>query len=146
MKQLLFCTILTITLASFTKSNPTTTELLQTSTVNFETSLEAAKAKAKAANKTIFLYAYAAWSGPCKRMMATTFASEKVASYLNQNFINLSIECENQDGDATAEGKSILEAYNIKSYPVVIVIDATGKMIKSSLSVKDEAQLLEFLK
>jgi thiol:disulfide interchange protein len=146
MKHLFFCTLFTITLASFTKSEPTTTELLQVIAVNFETNLEAAKSKAKAANKNIFLYAYAAWSGPCKRMMSTTFTSEKVATYLNQNFINLSLECENQDGDVSPEGKTVLEAYNIKSYPVVIVIDATGKMLKSSLSVKDEAQLLEFLK
>jgi thiol:disulfide interchange protein len=38
-------------------------------------SWEALKAEAKAANKLIFLDAYASWCGPCKRMSKEVFTN-----------------------------------------------------------------------
>ncbi len=147
MKKLITLSIAFIALASFTKSEEMSTKrMLENSAINFETNLEIAKGKAKAENKNIFVYAYAAWSGPCKRMMTTTFVNDAVISYLNANYINVQMECENQDGKLSPEGQAFVTTYGIKNYPVVIVMDANGKMSKSSLSAKDDVQLLEFLK
>jgi thioredoxin 1 len=147
MKKIITLSIAFVVLASFTKSEEMSMKnMLDNTTINFETNLEIAKAKAKAENKSIFVFAYAAWSGPCKRMISTTFANEGVVNYLNANYINVLMECENQEGKLSVEGQAFVTTYGIKNYPVVIVMDANGKMSKSSLSAKDDVQLLDFLK
>ena len=50
--------------------------------------------KAKSEERLIFVDAFAAWCGPCKRMAAQTFPDPKAGEFFNANFINLKIDME----------------------------------------------------
>lgn len=147
MKKLVFISASLFLAFAFTSDRNSISNSLQASGINFsEGNLTEAMKKASAESKSIFVFAYAEWSGPCKRMVATTFANEEVISFLNANFVNVKMECENADSESSKEAKDFIDKYSIKNYPVVIVMDKSGKIIKSSLSVKDNTQLMEFLK
>lgn len=96
-----------------------------------------AKAKAKSEEKLIFVDAYAAWCGPCKRMAAETFPNEKVGSYFNANFLCLKIDMEKPE-NAEFAGK-----YPVNSYPTLMFIDAEGKIVLKEIGAKNVDQILE---
>ena len=81
-----------------------------------------ALAKAKLENKAVFLDVYASWCAPCKKLKKTTFKDVEVGEYFNKNFICITINGE------TDEGNAILNKYNVRSYPTLIIADYEGNM------------------
>jgi thioredoxin-related protein len=80
-------------------------------------------ALAKKENKLIFLDVYATWCGPCKRLKKYVFSDKNVGTYFNEKFINVTIDAEK------SEGIPISEQFNVTSYPTLIFIDQTGKLL-----------------
>jgi thiol:disulfide interchange protein len=103
----------------------------------FEGNFKAAQAKAKSEKKIIFLDAYAAWCGPCKRMAANVFTDPAVGEYFNKNFVNLKIDMEK------GEGVQLSQQYQVQYYPTLFFIDANGKIIKKLVGYQDAAGLLK---
>ncbi|MBT6235962.1 MAG: DUF255 domain-containing protein [Bacteroidetes bacterium] len=67
--------------------------------VSFHTgNYAAAKKKAKATGKTIFIDGYTQWCGPCKRMAKEAFTDPAVGRFFNENFINIKMDMEKTDG------------------------------------------------
>ena len=97
-----------------------------------------AQEKAKSEEKLIFVDAFAAWCGPCKRMAASVFPQEKVGSFFNANFINLKIDMEK------AENAEFAAKYPVSAYPTLMFLDGTGKIVQKAVGGKDADQLLEF--
>jgi thiol-disulfide isomerase/thioredoxin len=93
--------------------------------------------KAKAEEKLIFVDAFASWCGPCKRMAKETFPNEKVGSFFNANFLCLKIDMEKPE-NAEFAGK-----YPVNSYPTLMFIDATGKIVLKEIGAKSVDQILE---
>jgi thiol-disulfide isomerase/thioredoxin len=93
--------------------------------------------KAKSEEKLIFVDAFASWCGPCKRMAAQTFPDPKAGEFFNANFLNLKIDMEKPE-NAEFAGK-----YPVNSYPTLMFIDATGKVIMKEVGGKTVDQLLE---
>ncbi len=93
--------------------------------------------KAKSEEKLIFVDAYAAWCGPCKRMAAQTFPDPKAGEFFNANFINLKIDMEKPE-NAEFAGK-----YPVNSYPTLMFLDGTGKIVLKEVGGKNVDQLLE---
>lgn len=54
-------------------------------------------------------------------MKDKVFPHNKVAEYLNREFISLSIDNEN------GEGPKIMEEYDIKMFPTYIILEPNGK-------------------
>ncbi len=75
---------------------------------------------AKQANKPIFLDAYTDWCGWCKVMDKETFSDEKVAAFMNANFVNVKMEME------TGEGVDVAMKYRISAFPTFKVFAADG--------------------
>ncbi len=94
--------------------------------------------KAKSENKIIFVDAYAAWCGPCKRMAATVFVDPKAGDFFNPNFINLKIDMEKPENEEFA-GK-----YPVSAYPTLMFINAEGKIVVKDVGGKSLEQLLDF--
>ncbi|MFM9946426.1 MAG: thioredoxin family protein [Saprospiraceae bacterium] len=93
--------------------------------------------KAKSEEKLIFVDAFASWCGPCKRMAAQTFPDPKAGEFFNANFINLKIDMEMPE-NAEFAGK-----FPVNSYPTLMFIDATEKIVLKEVGGKNVEQLLE---
>jgi len=89
----------------------------------FEGGLEAAKQKAKAERKLIFLDFYADWCKPCKVIEKETFTDPNFYTYINQNYIPVKIYGDNFDnGDM-----EYAESMNVKTYPTLMVLNSKGE-------------------
>lgn len=99
--------------------------------------VDEAKALAKETGKLIFIDCYTSWCGPCKRMAATAFKSERVAKLYNENFINLKVEMEKDE-----DGRPLAIQYKVKAYPTLLFIDANGKLIEKRIGMQNADQLL----
>ncbi len=93
--------------------------------------------KAKSEEKLIFVDAFASWCGPCKRMSSQTFPDPQAGEFFNANFINLKIDMEKPENSEFA-GK-----YPVNSYPTLMFIDATGKIVMKDVGAKNVDQLIE---
>jgi thiol:disulfide interchange protein len=100
-------------------------------------SLDEAMKMAKKSGKIIFIDAYTSWCGPCKKMAATSFMDENVASFYNSKFINLKIEMEK-----SADGPKVARMYGVKAYPTLLFIDGDGILKKSVIGFQTSSQLI----
>jgi thiol-disulfide isomerase/thioredoxin len=116
----------------------------QNRSINFDTaSFAELKAKARKANKLIFIDAYTVWCGPCKWMAKNVFTNDTVADYFNSKFINAKIDMEKE------KGIEIKKLYEVSCYPTYLFLDGNGKLIhrdagsrpaKSFILVAEDAQ------
>ncbi len=83
--------------------------------------LEKALSKAKSSDKLIFIDTYAAWCAPCK-IMDKVFKEHEVASFFNENFINVKID---MDGPY---GEEILKKYGVVWLPTLLIINQDGEV------------------
>jgi thioredoxin 1 len=95
-------------------------------------------ALAKKENKLIFLDIYASWCGPCKKLKKRTFSSDKVGTYFNEHFINVSL-----DGEE-GEGVMVSSKYNVSSYPSLFFIDGDGKIISKAEGFLNANEIIQF--
>lgn len=107
------------------------------SAINFQQKLKwkEIKQKAKQENKFIFLDFNTSWCIPCRRMETEIFTKDKVAEYVNQNFISSSYRCDTTAND-TAEIRdrypdalTLLKELNIKGYPTYVILNPDGNMV-----------------
>jgi len=84
--------IFLLTLSYITRSQ----EIIPPSEVQWYT-IEQADSLLKIQKKPLFIDVYTEWCGWCKYMMKTTFANKGIASYMNQNFINVRFDAETFD-------------------------------------------------
>lgn len=98
------------------------------------------KAMAKKQHKKIFVDAYAIWCAPCKQMKEQTFKDKRVASYFNQQFINVSIDVEKGDG------LTLADEFEVTAYPTLLWLDENGKLIKRVEGFVNAEQLLMVVK
>lgn len=103
--------------------------------------LSEAKAQAIKTGKYIFIDCYTDWCGPCKRMAATSFMEDRVASVYNKQFINIKIEMEKD-----ADGPETALMYKIKAYPTLLIIDGKGNLVKQAIGMQSADGLLALAK
>lgn len=94
--------------------------------------------KAKEEDKLIFLDAYTTWCGPCKKMDKEVFPLKSVATFFNENFVNVKMDMEK------GEGIQIANRYNIRAYPALLLIDKDEKIVHRVAGFLDEEMLLDF--
>jgi len=97
-----------------------------------------AREKAKAEQKLIFVDAFAAWCGPCKRMAAQVFPDAKVGDYFNANFVNLKIDMEKP------ENSEFAGQYPVRAYPTLMILDADGKVVLKQVGATNTDGLIAF--
>ena len=86
-------------------------------------------------HKPIFVDAYAVWCAPCQDLKARTFTDPGIAAYFNEHFINVTMDMEK------GEGLKFADDYVVDSYPTLLFIDSSGKLIKKAEGFLDPAQL-----
>jgi len=108
--------------------------------VNFINSdLEAAKQRASAEGKLVFVDFYARWCTPCKWMDQTTFKDKNVVELLNDNFIAVKMNIDE------SEGFEMKKRYEVQYLPTILIFNSNGKVverIEETLTSADMIQLL----
>lgn len=126
MKLRLLITLLTITTA------------LSAQGIEFEhTPWKEAMSKAKEEGKAMFVDSYATWCGPCKRMSKNVFTKAEVGEFFNENFINLKLDMEKEDGVTFGH------KYPVSAYPTLFFLAGDGEVIHTEKGGKNEEMLLK---
>lgn len=103
---------------------------------NFQSVLDSASSN----NLPVFIDFYTAWCGPCKVMDRDVFTNAKVATYLNEGFINLKIDAEK------GGGKLLAKKFVIKAYPTLVFINKKGAETDRHEGLMTASELLKAAK
>ncbi len=95
-------------------------------------------ALAKTRSKPVFLYFHADWCTYCKQLKKTTFKNKKVLSYLNDNFISISVD--------TDKNKELATQWKVRGLPTLWFLKPDNSKITSIPGYIDEKQFLNILK
>ncbi|MHA8059938.1 thioredoxin family protein [Aquirufa beregesia] len=95
-----------------------------------------ALARAKKENKIVFLDVFATWCGPCKKLKKYTFSDQEVGTFFNQNFINVALDGEQE------EGRILSTTYDISGYPTLLFIFPNGEILLKSSGYLTSKELL----
>jgi thioredoxin-related protein len=106
--------------------------------IEFMHDLDAALAKAKAENKSVFIDFYTSWCAPCKTMSNEVFPLETVGNFYNKEFINCKVQC-----DDKGIGVELGMKYQINAYPTLMYLDKNGEILHSAAGSSSAAQFIE---
>lgn len=115
-------------------------EHIQTNTEGiqfFEGTWDEALAKAKNENKPIFLDVCATWCGPCKVLKRKTFPDAEAGKYFNENYINVSLDGEKEDG------KIVVQKFNVRAYPSLFILNSSGEPVVYFTGYLNPEELIE---
>jgi thioredoxin len=98
--------------------------------------LKFAQSIAKSSDKLILVDFWATWCGPCKMMDSEVWSTEQAAT-LKQNFVPVKI-------DIDAE-RSLAVKYNVRSIPMLILMDHSGEVIHTYTGYQGKEDLLSFI-
>ena len=103
---------------------------------NFQNiTLEEAIAKATQENKHIFIECHTDGCVPCKMMKDKVFPHDKMAEYLNKEFVSISVDNENGDGP------QIMEKYDVQMFPTYIILEPNGELCDIIMSTETDIDL-----
>ncbi|MCG6948290.1 MAG: thioredoxin family protein [Acidobacteria bacterium] len=91
----------------------------RTVAVKWEKDLPAALERAKDEGKPVLVNFYADWCVWCKRLESTTLSDARVASFLQDQVVPLSLDVE-------GDGRALSDQYRVDGLPTVIVLDGSG--------------------
>jgi len=138
------------------------TVVISQTSVNW-TSVEDAQAEAEKSDKPILMDIYAEWCRPCK-MLSKSFEDEKVAEFVNDNFIPVKFNAEHSESvtfngkvyknpnfDANKRGRNaaheLTKTLGTKGYPTVYILKNENLEVSEKLpGYKPADKLLESLK
>ena len=98
-----------------------------TADVKWETSLQAAQARAKAEHKVIFVDVWTGWCGWCIKLQKETFPSPEAQAVLAK-VVPLSVKTQEVDGKPTADNHFERD-FKVQGYPTLLILDADGKEV-----------------
>ena len=102
----------------------------------FHGTWEEALAEAEKQQKVIFVDAYAAWCGPCKRMAKNVFPLKDVGDFYNKNFINVKLDYEKKEADA------FRKKYTVSAFPTLYWIDFDGSIVHVTVGGQQPESLI----
>jgi len=97
--------------------------------VKWETSLEAAKKRARVEHKLIFMDVWTEWCGWCLKLQKDTFPTAEGQKAL-AGMVPLSLKTELRDRTPTPD-KAVERQYELEGYPALFILDAEGKPVAS---------------
>lgn len=102
--------------------------------------LNEAVVKAKKEGKGIFIDIFATWCGPCKYLTRDVFPDKDLGEYMNQNFINIKLDGEKDEGGA------LMRKYELNSYPTMLFLNEEGEYMDKLVGAAAAESILSFAK
>ncbi len=124
---IIFSIITIISFISCTDNSINNDENENITSIQWLSSFEEAVSLAKAENKPIMLEFYTDWCTWCKEYENVTFVDKDVIRE-SQNFISVKIDAENN-----VQSSSLIDKYNIRGYPAVLFLNASGDILQLEL-------------
>ena len=95
--------------------------------VRWESSLEAAQARARAEHKLIFCDLWTGWCGWCLKLQRDTFPSPEGTEALSR-VVAVSLQTQTRSGDPTPY-KQLEARYRVDAFPTLLILDAEGREV-----------------
>ncbi|VFQ44285.1 thioredoxin family protein [Desulfoluna butyratoxydans] len=92
---------------------------------------------AASSGRKIYVNFHAAWCKYCTLMAETTFQSEKVIAYLNENFVPVQVDADRE--------KELARKYRVRGLPYSLFLDENGAQISFMNGYLDAETFLERL-
>ncbi len=110
------------------------TESNSSDSLQWSTDLNQSLAEAKATNKSVFVDFYADWCAYCKEMDEGTYTSTQVIEKLNQSYVLVRVDVD--------ENPDLATKYQAYSLPTMVIMDFSGNEIKRIIGYQTPDQLL----
>ena len=131
MKKLLFSTALIPVLLLIMAFKPTTT------IVSFEEAdWDKSKTRAAAEGKLYFVDFDASYCATCRNMDESTYMSQQLADYMQNNVVALRVNVQDFDGVMWSQ------QYEVEALPTMLIFDAQGKLVKRLVGYKSASDLM----
>jgi len=92
---------------------------------------------AKAAGKPVFMDFYTDWCGPCRVMDRDVFTDGNLATFFNENFLNLKINAEK------GEGVALAKQFGISGYPTLLFLNTEGVEAQRVVGIATASKLMK---
>jgi thioredoxin-related protein len=109
---------------------------------------EAVKHKARDEKKYIFVDCYTTWCGPCKRMEKEVYIEDTVGFILNDKFISVKVQMDQNETDSDEiktwyqESKNLQKKFHIVSFPSFVFLSPDGEILHLATGFKPVHQFL----
>ncbi|MGB5107561.1 MAG: DUF255 domain-containing protein [Candidatus Zixiibacteriota bacterium] len=91
-------------------------------------------AKAADDNKLVFLYLTAPWCGPCAEMERDSYSNDKVAGFLNNDFVSVRV-----DGDRLP---NVADRYSLGGFPSCVILTPDLKVVGGAMRAETDSLAL----
>jgi thiol:disulfide interchange protein len=112
--------------------------------LHWEQNLDAAKKRAQAEHKVIFLDLWAEWCGPCLALKKNVFPDPAVQSAL-KNVIPLEMAVEKKDRTPLPEGVALARLLSLRAFPTLFILDAQGNLLRRHEGYLSPEELVRFI-
>ena len=106
--------------------------------IPWQQDLAAAREQAAKANKPVLAYFTASWCGPCQRMKRGTWADSAVADAVNQRYLPVMIDIDQQ--------RDVAREFGVQAIPRIEVIQPNGDRRTVAEGYAEPAEMLGLLK
>ena len=100
---------------------------------NWLTDLSVVQAKAKEEGKPILMdFTGSDWCGWCIKLKKEVFSKPAFIDYANEHLILMTVDFPNrkqQEESLKDQNNILMDAYNVKGFPTIILVDAEGKVL-----------------
>lgn len=100
---------------------------------NWLTDLSVVQAKAKEEGKPILMdFTGSDWCSWCIKLKKEVFSKPAFIDYANEHLILMTVDFPNrkqQEESLKDQNNTLMDAYNVKGFPTIILVDAEGKVL-----------------